>query len=68
VAKLSERLQQLSPLLVVARLGREERRHGVVEPERPVADFSYIYFRGKFRGKFSPKNVVKKWNFPRKKF
>jgi hypothetical protein len=38
----------------------------------PGADFSYIFFwgkfQGKFRGKFSPKNVGKKLNFPRKKF
>jgi hypothetical protein len=26
------------------------------------------FFRGKFRGKFSPKNVGRKLNFPRKKF
>jgi hypothetical protein len=40
--------------------------------DTPGADFSYIFFRGKFwgkiRGKFSPKNVVKNGIFRRKKF
>jgi hypothetical protein len=29
--------------------------------------FFVHFFQGKFRGKFSPKNVGKKWNFPQKK-
>jgi hypothetical protein len=39
---------------------------------KPGVDFSYIFSRGKFWGKFRgkcfPKIVGKKWKFPRKKF
>jgi hypothetical protein len=34
---------------------------------RPGAYFGTL-FRGKFRGKLSPKNVGENWNFPQKKF